>query len=308
MNPSLGPPRLFCVFNMIKSSMVFPDFSEDIRLIVSDMDGTLLGPDGTLSADFFPILDQLLARGCTFVVASGRQYFNLREIFHDYLDKIYFIAENGSYVAYKDQPIAILEMDKSFVNPIVQAVRALKDCHAVYCGASRAYIEDEDPEFVQEVSKYYHQLEVVPDLTLLEGELCLKIAVCNLGEAPEYGYPHLCHFEKQGLKVVLSGKNWVDLSEPTANKGVPLSQLQQRLGIPKEQTLAFGDQMNDLEMLACAHYSFAVENAYPALKPYARYQAPANAEQGVLQVLRHLCKIYEEKMVNLEPLAHKLEY
>lgn len=275
---------------MMLNEIDFSKLAPQIRMVVTDMDGTLLSPQGTLSADFFPLLDSLLEQGVCFVVASGRQYYNLREMFQHYLDRIYFIAENGSYVAYQDQPVSILEMDRSYVAPIVEQVRTLEECHSVYCGAHQAYIEDVQPEFLQEVSKYYQRLEIVPDLTQVTGDPCLKIAVCNYGCAPEYAFPRLRHFEEQGLKVVLSGRNWVDLSEPTANKGVPLARLQQQLGITPEQTIAFGDQMNDAEMIACAYYSFAVDNAYPDLKPQARFIAPSNAEQGVQQVLKALLK------------------
>lgn len=273
----------------------FPKFPQDIKLVVTDMDGTLLNPDGTLSPSFFPVLDRLLERGVEFVVASGRQYYNLREMFQAYLDRIYFIAENGSFEAYQDRPLSILEFDKANVRPIAEAVRALENCHAVYCGAKQAYVEDLDAAFLQEVSKYYQRLEIVPDITAVADDPCLKIAVCNLGEAPDYAYPHLSHFEEQGLKVVLSGRNWVDLSDPIANKGVPLKRLQQRLGISPDQTLAFGDQMNDSEMLSCATYSFAVANAFPELFPHARFVAPSNAEHGVIQVLEHLLQNSVEK-------------
>lgn len=273
----------------------FPKFPQDIKLVVTDMDGTLLNPDGTLSPSFFSVLDRLLERGVEFVVASGRQYYNLREMFQAYLDRIYFIAENGSFEAYQDRPLSILEFDKANVRPIAEAVRALENCHAVYCGAKQAYVEDLDAAFLQEVSKYYQRLEIVPDITAVADDPCLKIAVCNLGEAPDYAYPHLCHFEEQGLKVVLSGRNWVDLSDPIANKGVPLKRLQQRLGISPDQTLAFGDQMNDSEMLSCATYSFAVANAFPELFPHARFVAPSNAEHGVIQVLEHLLQNSVEK-------------
>lgn len=273
----------------------FPKFPQDIKLVVTDMDGTLLNPNGTLFPTFFPVLDELLARGIEFVVASGRQYYNLREMFQSYLDRIYFIAENGSFEAFQDQPLSILEFDKANVRPIAEAVRALENCHAVYCGAKQAYVEDLDAAFLQEVSKYYQRLEIVPDITAVADDPCLKIAVCNLGEAPDYAYPHLRHFEEQGLKVVLSGRNWVDLSDPIANKGVPLKRLQQRLGISPDQTLAFGDQMNDSEMLSCATYSFAVANAFPELFPHARFVAPSNAEHGVIQVLEHLLQNSVEK-------------
>ena len=66
--------------------------------------------------------------------------------------------------------------------------------------------------------------------------------------------------------------------------------VQQKLGISKEETMVFGDFNNDLEMLACADYSFAMENAHPNVKKIANYSTKSNDEFGVEFVLEQLLK------------------
>ena len=65
-------------------------------------------------------------------------------------------------------------------------------------------------------------------------------------------------------------------------------QIQEDLEFLPEETMAFGDQLNDLEMLNRAYYSFAIGNARPEIKAAARFQADTNVNDGVLKILRLL--------------------
>jgi hypothetical protein len=73
------------------------DFSS-VRLVASDMDGTLLNTKHELSPDFFTIFNRMRSKDILFSAASGRQYQNLYNCFPGIQDEIIFIAENGSYV------------------------------------------------------------------------------------------------------------------------------------------------------------------------------------------------------------------
>ena len=74
-----------------------------IRLVASDLDGTLLYPDGNLPEGIFDTIEALHAKGVLFVAASGRQHGNLRRLFAPVKDKIAFIAENGAIAQDGDQ-------------------------------------------------------------------------------------------------------------------------------------------------------------------------------------------------------------
>ncbi len=73
-----------------------------VRLIASDIDGTLLvGDERKISEKVVSYIDKLHQRGVVFVAASGRQYGNLRNLFENVSDKIAYICENGAFVKYK---------------------------------------------------------------------------------------------------------------------------------------------------------------------------------------------------------------
>ena len=74
--------------------------------------------------------------------------------------------------------------------------------------------------------------------------------------------------------------------KPGVHKGAAMRGLQSLLGIRPEECMAFGDYLNDCELLEAVGESYAMENAHPTLKRLARHIAPSNDEDGVMRVLR----------------------
>ncbi|MBO9659671.1 MAG: HAD hydrolase family protein, partial [Chitinophagaceae bacterium] len=97
-------------------------------------------------------------------------------------------------------------------------------------------------------------------------------------------YPVFRHLEG-ALQVKVSGKIWLDLSHQLANKGRALQAVQQQLNISVEECMAFGDYLNDVEMMQQAYFSYAMSNAHPEVKKAARFEAMSNEENGVGQVI-----------------------
>ena len=88
------------------------------------------------------------------------------------------------------------------------------------------------------------------------------------------------------LAVILSGANWVDVMKPGVNKGAALDALYARLHITKDEAMAFGDYLNDYELLKNVTHSYAMANAHPQLKAIAAHIAPSNDEDGVMRVIK----------------------
>ncbi len=72
------------------------------------------------------------------------------------------------------------------------------------------------------------------------------------------------------------------------SKGTAVELIQADLGVTPAQTVVFGDYLNDLEMMRLAHWSFAMENAHPAVLEAARYTAPSHRDHGVVRTLAEL--------------------
>ncbi|MER5429911.1 Cof-type HAD-IIB family hydrolase [Streptomyces sp. NPDC002588] len=259
----------------------------DIRLVVTDMDGTLLDDDKKVPVGLWDTLARLRERGVLFSPASGRQYATLAAEFAEVADGMVFIAENGTLVVRDGRELSSDPLEPGVAARVVAAVRRLAaggvDVGAVVCGKRSAYVERADDAFLAEVRRYYLRCETVDDLTAVDDEF-IKVALFDFGSAAETTAPALAPFAGTH-QVVVSGEHWVDVMNRTANKGAALRRLQAELGITPAQTMVFGDYLNDLEMLDAADWSFAMANAHPEVVRRARHLAPSNNDDGVLRTI-----------------------
>lgn len=262
------------------------DYSK-IRLIVSDMDGTLLNTRHEVSPRFFEAFRKLQDRGIKFAVASGRQYYSLRERMDPIKDEMIYIAENGAIVMDKGEEKHLVPMKMEIVHEIIKEVRELDNKYLILCGRKQAYIENNDPEFMEPFLNHYEKYKVVEDLLNVEDDLILKVTICDLQGAEKHSLPHVAHF-KEELQVKLSGEIWIDFNDKKAQKGNALEALQKSLGIYREETMAFGDYLNDLELFEHAAIGYAVENAHPEVKKVAAHLTKSNDNFGVEVILESL--------------------
>ncbi len=254
-----------------------------IKLIATDMDGTLLQSDYTISNEFWQQFDRLQDKGITFVCASGRPYYNLVEFFRGHEDQVYFIAENGAYTTFNGEDIAVNALPKNELYELLDFLATLPDINLVLCGKSCAYVNSLDEAFTHEFKKHFCHHKVVKDFREIEDEI-LKITICSIPGAEEFALPYLEHLQER-YKVTISGFVWVDITLKAGDKGVALRTLQQRLGVSPDETMVIGDYLNDLGMFQVAEHSFAVANAHPQIKKAAKYITTSNDENGVAKAI-----------------------
>jgi Cof subfamily protein (haloacid dehalogenase superfamily) len=258
-----------------------------IKLITTDMDGTLLTDKSILPEGFFDVCNKLVNKGIQFVIASGRQYYTLLNNMKPVKDKICFIAENGSLIAKKGNFLYLRAMDKRIAKSVISDARKVENCDIVLCCKNSAYIEVENDEFIYEARKYYHRCRKVEDLLSVNDDI-LKIAVYDYIGAENNTYKQLSSQWSCDLNITISGMHWLDFAPHDVNKGLALKRIQSVLGISPEETLVFGDYFNDVPMMKAAYYSYAMQNAPDGVKKEARFCAPTNNEAGVLKVISDL--------------------
>ncbi|WP_231505151.1 Cof-type HAD-IIB family hydrolase [Cellulomonas sp. URHE0023] len=253
----------------------------DIRLIAVDMDGTLLDDEKQIHDEFWPLLDELAARGIALCPASGRQFAALRRQIGR--PELVYIAENGAYVVRDDTEVSSETLSLQTAHDAIRILRSAHhlDTGTVLCGKRSAYVERTDDVFLAQVHPYYARLELVDDLIGVDDEI-LKVAVHDFGPVEQGAGALLADVDG----AVVSGEHWVDLMNPVADKGLALRHVQDSLGVTREQTMAFGDYLNDVGLLDAAHWSFAMDNAHPDVRAHARFVAPANTANGVVRTIR----------------------
>lgn len=263
--------------------MKLPQQFKGIRLVVTDMDGTLLNPDHEVSERFFRLFEALSAKGVTFVAASGRQYNSIVHKLQPIRERIYVIAENGGLAMQGTREIVSTPLDPGTKNSILDTLGRNRNIHPVLCARNNAFVSGHSEEFLGILKEYYTEFEVIENLHLFEDEV-MKIAAYHFESSERYIYPLVSEYE-DSLMVKISGRHWVDISHPLAHKGHALDKIQRELGIGPEATMVFGDYNNDLEMLALADFSVAMANAHPNVAKAARFTTLSNEEMGVEVVL-----------------------
>ncbi|MEG0855385.1 MAG: HAD family hydrolase, partial [Terrisporobacter sp.] len=258
-----------------------------VKLIAADMDGTLLDSNKKLSPQLFKTIKELKEKEVLFAIASGRQYYNLVKEFEDIKEDLVYITDNGSIVYDNNgESIYTEEINQEEIIKALKDVREGKDLYPIFCGVKSAYVENDNEIFLDNAKMYYEKLEIVDNLleVLKEDKIC-KFAVYDMVDAEKNAYELLEKYN-DNLLVCLSGQNWVDLMNPCVNKGEAIKILQENYNISFDETMAFGDYLNDYEMMQNCKYSYAMDNAHSSLKEICNYRAKSNDEDGVVDALK----------------------
>ena len=261
-----------------------------IKFIASDLDGTLLPPDKIIPPEAFGYIATMKERGMVFAPASGRQLPNLKKLFTSVLDKIAIIAENGG-IAWADGKIIFT--DPTPAEGVTYALGIINEQQGLYpllsC-ADCAYYSSDYPQFVQTLLRSYSSAKKVDDLfKVAQNEQVMKISVWDSKPCAEHGGIILPPLIK-GLRTMISGYDWLDVSAPCANKGRAFNALLHYFGIDRDESVAFGDHMNDYEMLCAAGKAYVTANAFPLLKQKIGEEIPSNAQYGVIKKLGEILK------------------
>lgn len=260
----------------------------EIKLVASDMDGTLLNSNHEVSAFFFEIFEELKKHDIRFVAASGRPYYSIIDKLGAIKDDIIIAAENGGIVVEKEKILLSTPIPKGDLFEIEKQIDRSNFIHPVFCTRTKAYFKKTSNAYIDTLSEYYPNHELINTIRDIDEEI-LKIALYNKTDSKKNIYPLFNQFTPN-YKVIVSGKNWVDISHQLANKGHALKLIQNLHNITADETLVFGDYDNDIEMLNQSTFSVAMENAHENIKKIASHETKSNNHYGVELILEKLVK------------------
>lgn len=267
-----------------------------IKLIATDIDGTLI-QDSTpeVYPEILEEIKRLTEQGVLFACASGRQYGSISKMFRAVSDRIIYIAENGAHISYQGKTISLTQMRRDYVVELIGQLRELEDCEIVVSTPEGCLIESDNRAFLDLMRYGYHNdVRVVEDV-LKENQPILKVAVYHKGSIRSLGESRLIPYWENRLQACMGGEEWVDFMDRTVDKGNALSAIQKYFGITRTETMAFGDNSNDLGLMHAAGESYAVANARPEIKEAAKYICPSWEEKGVWQIVRTVNRKENEK-------------
>lgn len=261
-----------------------------IKLIASDIDGTLIKESTSeLYPEMIEAIKELEKKGILFCAASGRQYASVRNVFRQVADHIAYIVENGAHIRYQGENIAITPMKREHVEGIMNMLRPYYgSCETVISTPEGSLVESTNEEFVDLLTYGYHNtFRRVKDV-LAEKDEIIKIAVYRKGSIRELGENVFIPTWTHHVKTCMAGEEWVDFMDASVDKGNALKLLQDYLGIQRQETMAFGDNNNDVGMMLAAGESYAVETAVEEVRKAAGNICPGYCKKGVYEIIKKL--------------------
>ena len=259
-----------------------------IKLIASDIDGTLVSDgDNRLNPEIFETVLKLKEKGIQFAAASGRQWVSIERLFEPVKERVFYLSDNGAYVGCHGRNLFLNTIDRGLAMEMVEDIKKEPGLEVMLSGPDVVYMDTKDQEFVDWIIEgYKFQVKMVEDVRKVDDRF-IKVSAYKKHGVQEATEEIRKKYEAR-LKVTISGDMWMDCMAMGVCKGQAIEVLQKGLEIKPEETMAFGDQLNDMEMLERAYYSFAVGNARPEIKAAARFQADTNRNDGVLKIFKML--------------------
>lgn len=252
------------------------------------MDGTLLGGDHVVEEPTVRALERAARHGIEVVVATGRSHWSAIKLLTEMPFIRWHLCSNGATLY--DGQIGEIARARTIEDTIVAEAEA-----AIAEAFPTAALAYETPEGIHYTPKFLENRVLanptvivkdnVPEPDSHDGQPIIKLMVSHPSLVQLEWLDVLAPVLPDGLQMSTSGSDFIEVSAPTADKGVALADLCASLEIDAGDVVAFGDHSNDLGMLTWAGRGYVMENGVDRAKEVTDLRAPHHAEHGVAQVV-----------------------
>ena len=254
--------------------------SPSVRLLISDVDGTLVTPDKSLTPAAIAAVDAVRAAGVHFTVVSARPPRGMSPLIKALNITEPFAGFNGGAMATPDG--SVFRTHSLSAGALRQALAVLQRPGLLvwaYSGGDWLVTDPAGPRVDQERHTLGYEPVVLPDFDGLKD--IQKLVGVSLDPAALDRAEHEAKADLAGLATVdRSQSYYLDITHPNANKGRAARALAAAIGVPIGQTAVIGDMTNDVSMFDVAGLAVAMGQAAPAVKARADFAALANTEDG----------------------------
>jgi len=250
------------------------------KIVFFDIDGTLVNEQKQLPHDAIEAVRELRSRGVEAVIATGRAPYFFKSL-AERLGIHSYVSLNGAYVVWNGKPIFRREIPRANVEALVHY--ASRHNHSlVFQGHSAFYANVQDhPHIAESVSSLKVELPGYDPDYWRQEPIYQMFLHCESDEE------HVYDSAVPGLRYIRWHPKAMDVIPQERSKAQGIEALLSYLNVTPQETVAFGDGLNDKEMLALAGLGIAMGNAHEELKPYADYLTTHVDEGGIRNGLRH---------------------
>lgn len=266
-----------------------------IRLIASDLDGTIIDNEHSISQDNIKAINDLQKTNTNFVICTGKTYSISKEFCKD-LHANFGIFGNGSQII----NLATGEV----ISKTLLSLDEIKLCFSIakkYNLHVHAYTENsiitENPLYLDLRTSilFSEKIELLKvddifDYIINQNPVILKLVISSSSSLTEVKNTlekvtnlTIVHITKTGIykdTVINKEYEYLDISPLNVTKGYALEILSNYLNVKKEEVLSIGDNINDIDMFKTSGISVAINNAYDEVKKVANYTTTNSVENG----------------------------
>ena len=278
----------------------------DIKLITLDLDGTLLNSRKELTEENFAALQWAAERGIEIVPTTGRFFGGMPEVIRKLPFLHYAITINGAQVYDVRRETVVSQAEMSMETAIslmayLDQFPVIYDCFQDNWGWMPRSLQEKAPDYAPDPHCLKMLLELrspVDDLkeTLRErGRSVQKVQF--FAKDMELRARLMEEIPKQFPELIVSSSivNNVEINHHESHKGVAIRRLAEHLGLEMDQTMAFGDGLNDITMLQSAGIGVCMKNGQDAVKAVADYVTDSCDESGVAKAIYRFCRDAESE-------------
>jgi hypothetical protein len=265
------------------------DNDRPISAVLADVDGTLVTRDKVLTERARRAVQQLRERGIAFTITSGRPPFGMRMLVEPLGLTLPMAAFNGGAIVRPD--LEVLDqrlLPASLLPGLIDRIRA-HDLEVFVFRAHDWFVRSMDaPRVRRETSTLQQPPRVVASFEgVMNGVVKVvgvsddhpRVAACEAAVQQAYGAQ---------VSAARSQPHYLDVTSPTANKGVVIERLSGYIRIPLDRIAAIGDQPNDVRMFERAGLSIAMGNASDEVKRRATFVTTSFADEGFANAIEQI--------------------
>ncbi|MFB4350529.1 Cof-type HAD-IIB family hydrolase [Microbacterium sp. CR_7] len=265
-----------------------------LRLIATDLDGTLLTSASEVSARTRAALDAARERGIHVVPVTARQPIGLRAIASGAGFDGWALCSNGAYATHLTEGRMLFaeELPAETIRTLAQALGdSIPDLlFASVREGGETFVAQHGYAAVADLSDHKRDPGTMGGVDLDEvlAAPSLKLVIRHPELAPPVLFEALRDLGLTGFEATLSGAPFVEVMAEGVTKATGLARLCEHLAIDRAEVVAFGDALNDVEMLHWAGHGVAMANAQDAVKDAADETTASNDDDGVARVIERM--------------------
>jgi len=256
----------------------------DYKAIFLDIDGTILMPDHSYSASTVEAIKQLKAQDITIFIATGRPLHEITGLAKE-LEIDNFIGYNGAYALYQNEEIVNEPMEEATVNRFTQMASEQHHELVLYTNGENYFTSLEDPSVQAFIEAFQMKKNMIYTENIADQVLGATIMKLKEDDVLHYQLEENIHLSQVNVEGM---QHAYDIIRSNVNKGEAIKKILKRLKLDQEHAIAFGDGMNDKEMLASVGAGFAMGNAHIDLFQYATHRTTTVNDSGIYNGLKQI--------------------